>query len=189
MYVTIQFIDSIGQVENADYVVSAIFHNNMSACESLDGPTFEQLKEQFFECTRGTRIRALVGVVDCRAVCARVYKRIVRVCMGVCAMNSTSLCIPSLTAGRVSFGCMQAFVNVVVCDGVPFKNNQARVIQLFNDVLHADDTSYMLCDDPACLPYRARRGAMAAMEDGDGWEPKYIKVNIRTRVIVRLMGS
>ena len=87
---------------------------------------------------------------------------------------------------------MQAFVNVVVCDGVPFKTNQARVIQLFNDVLHADDTSYMLCDDPACLPYRARRAAMVAMQDGAEWQPKYIKViagiNEIVREIVGVMG-
>ena len=79
---------------------------------------------------------------------------------------------------------MQAFVNVVVCDGVPFKMNQARVIQLFNDVLHADDTSYMLCDDPECLPYRARREAMLAMQDGAEWQPKYIKVIAGIKEIV-----
>ena len=79
---------------------------------------------------------------------------------------------------------MQAFVNMVVCDGVPLKSNQARVIQLFKDVLHAELISYMLCDQPERLPYRARSAAMAAMQDGTEWEPQYIKVNARPRVNV-----
>ena len=85
--------------------------------------------------------------------------------------------MPPLAGGRVSFGCMHAFANLVVCEGVPLKANQARVIQLFKGVLHAELTSYLLCDQPERLPYRARRAAMAAMQDGDAWEPKYIKVD------------
>ena len=87
--------------------------------------------------------------------------------------------MPSLAGGRVSFGCMHAFANLVVCDGVPLKANQARVIQLFKGVLHAELTSYLLCDQPERLPYRARRAAMAAMQDGAAWDPKYIKVDGR----------
>ena len=79
---------------------------------------------------------------------------------------------------------MQAFTNLVVCDGVPLKPNQARVIQLLKDGLHAEDTSYMLCDDPSRLPYRARRAAMLAMQDGADWEPHYIKVDDTLRVTV-----
>lgn len=87
--------------------------------------------------------------------------------------------MPSLAGGRVSFGCMHAFANLVVCDGVPLKANQARVIQLFKGVLHAELTSYLLCDDPERLPYRARRAVMATMRDGAAWDPKYIKVHGR----------
>jgi len=71
---------------------------------------------------------------------------------------------------------MHAFINLVVCEAIPLKSNQDRVIQLFKNSVHMDLTSYYMCDDPSSLPYRARKAAMLAMKDGDGWATRYVKV-------------